>query len=72
MSVSTELADTAYDILKVMGKDADFLYDTIETYIRDAQKANKSELVEIWQKIKNDRKEHIHMLKGALEKEIHG
>jgi hypothetical protein len=46
-SSSTELTDTAYDILKVMGKDADFLYDTIETYIQDAQKANKSELVEI-------------------------
>jgi hypothetical protein len=36
----TELTDTAYDILKVLGKDADFIYDTIETYIRDAQKAN--------------------------------
>ena len=55
-SSSTELTDTAYDILKVMGKDADFLYDTIETYIQDAQKANKSELVEIWRKIKKDRK----------------
>ena len=37
MSSSTELTDTAYDILKVLGKDADFLYDTIETYIKDAQ-----------------------------------
>jgi hypothetical protein len=55
-----------------MGKDADFLYDTIETYIKDAQKANKSELVEIWQTIRNDRKRHMHLLKGALEKEIHG
>lgn len=72
MSSSTELTDTAYDILKVMGKDADFLYDTIETYIQDAHKANKSELVEIWQKIKKDRKEHMHLLKEALEKEIHG
>ena len=72
MSEKTELTDTAYDILKVMGKDADFLYDTIETYIKDAQNANKSELVEIWQKIKKDRKEHIHLLKEALEKEIHG
>ena len=71
-SSSTELTDTAYDILKVMGKDADFLYDTIETYIQDAQKANKSELVEIWQTIRNDRKRHMHLLKGALEKEIHG
>jgi hypothetical protein len=54
-----------------MGKDADFLYDTIEVYIKDAQKANKSELVEIWQTIRNDRKRHMHTLKGALEKEIH-
>lgn len=72
MSSATELTDTAYDILKVMGKDADFLYDTIEVYIKDAQKANKTELVEIWQTIRNDRKRHMHLLKGALEKEIHG
>jgi hypothetical protein len=69
---STELTDTAYDILKVLGKDADFLYDTIETYIKDAQNANKSDLVEIWQTIKKERKRHMHMLKEALEKEIHG
>ena len=71
-SGETELTDTAYDILKVMGKDADFLYDTIEVYIKDAQKANKTELVEIWQTIRNDRKKHMHILKQALEKEIHG
>jgi hypothetical protein len=72
MSTSTELTDTAYDILKILGKDADFLYDTIETYIKDAEKANKTELLEIWQTIKIDRKRHMHMLKEALEKEIHG
>jgi len=72
MSAATELTNTAYDILKVLGKDADFLYDTIETYIQDAQNANKSELVQIWQTIKNDRKRHMHMLKEVLEKEIHG
>jgi rubrerythrin len=72
MSSSPELTDTAYDILKMLGKDADFLYDTIETYIKDAEKANKSELVEILQTIKIDRKRHMHMLKEALEKEIHG
>jgi hypothetical protein len=71
-SEETELTDTAYDILKVLGKDADFIYDTIETYIRDAQKANKTKLVEIWQTIKKDRKRHMHMLKEALEEEIHG
>jgi rubrerythrin len=68
----TELTDTAYDILKVLGKDADFIYDTIETYIRDAQKTNKPKVVEIWQTIKKDRKRHMHMLKEALEEEIHG
>lgn len=41
---SSELSDTAYDILKVLGKDADFLYDTIESYIKDANNAGKSEL----------------------------
>jgi hypothetical protein len=39
-TAATESTNTAYDILKVLGKDADFLYDTIETYIQDAQKAN--------------------------------
>jgi hypothetical protein len=67
----TELTNTAYDILKVLGKEADFLYDTIETYINDAQKANKTEMVKIWQTIKEDRKRHMHLLKEALEKEIH-
>ncbi len=71
MSTKTELTDTAYDILKVLGKDADFLYDTIETYIKDAKEANKTELLKIRQTIKEDRKRHMHMLKEALEKEIH-
>jgi len=44
------LSDTMYDILKVMGKDAEFLYDTIGRYIEDAQNANKQELVDIWKK----------------------
>ena len=72
MENSTSLSNTMYDILKVMGKDAEFLYDTIDTYIQDAQKANKQELVNTWNKIKTDRLNHVNMLKDALEKEIHG
>ena len=72
MELSTSLSNTMYDILKVMGKDAEFLYDTIHTYIRDAQNANKQELVDTWNKIKTDRLSHMEMLKDALEKEIHG
>lgn len=71
MENSTSLSNTMYDILKVMGRDAEFLYDTIDTYIQDAQKANKQELVNTWNKIKTDRLNHVNMLKDALEKEIH-
>lgn len=55
-----------------MGEDAEFLYDTIETYIRDAQQNDNKELVSTWEKIKADRLNHVNMLKDALEKEIHG
>lgn len=72
MANSSTLSNTMYDILKVMGKDADFLYDTIDRYIEDAQNANKQELVDTWKKIKSDRLSHVNMLKEALEKEIHG
>ena len=71
MENSLPLSNTMYDILKVMGKDADFLYDTIDNYIEDADRANKKELADTWRKIKSDRLNHINMLKDALEKEIH-
>ena len=31
---STELTNTAYDILKVLGKDADFLYDLLTSILK--------------------------------------
>jgi len=72
MSNQDALSNTMYDILNAMGKDAEFLYDTIDKYIKDAQDANKQYLVDIWQKIKDDKLNHVGMLKDALEKEIHG
>ena len=72
MGNSTSLSNTMYDILKVMGKDAEFLYDTIDKYTDDAEKENKKELANTWRKIKSDRLNHINLLKEALEKEIHG
>ena len=67
----TGLNNSTYNILSALGRDADFLYDTIDKYIRDAESANKSDLIELWKTIKNDRQKHIDMLKEALEKEIH-
>ncbi|HJY10516.1 MAG TPA: hypothetical protein VJ250_06160 [Nitrososphaeraceae archaeon] len=72
MTDKPELPNTMYDIMRAMGKEADFLYETIDTYIKDAQNANKSELAEIWQTIKKDSLKHLNMLKEALEKELHG
>jgi len=71
MDNSATLSNTMYDILKVMGKDAEFLYDTIDTYIEDAENANNKELAYTWRKIKSDRLNHVNLLKDALEKEIH-
>jgi hypothetical protein len=72
MANETELSNTLYDIMHAMGKDAGFLYDTINAYIKDAQAANNSQLVQTWETIKKDRLRHLHMLKEALEKELHG
>ena len=72
MSNLNPLSNTLYDNLIAMGEDAEFLYDTIETYIRDAQQNDNKELVSTWEKIKADRLNHVNMLKDALEKEIHG
>lgn len=68
-SETTKLENTTYNILAAVGRDADFLYDTIDTYIQDAQTANRSDLVDIWNQIKQDRQRHLQMLRQALEKE---
>jgi hypothetical protein len=42
---------------------------TIDTYINDAQKANRSDLVNMWNTIRQDRHRHMQMLRETLEKE---
>ena len=71
MSERTGLDNTTYDILSALGKEADFLYDTIDKYIDDAKKSNNNELVALWNRIKQDRLRHIEDLKEALERAIH-
>ena len=62
MRSAIELTDRAYDVLEVLSKDADFLYDTIETYIKDARKSNESEMIETWHSGMIE-KNHMHSLK---------
>jgi hypothetical protein len=68
MNEKTGLDNTTYNILSALGKDADFLYDTVDKYIREAENANTPELVELWKTIRNERQKHVDMLKDALEK----
>lgn len=65
------ISNVEYSILRALGTDADFLYDTVDSYIRDARNGNRSDLVKLWQTIKEDRQRHANMLREALEKEIH-
>jgi rubrerythrin len=55
-----------------LGKEAQFLYSTIDTYIEDARKDNNSELENMWKTIKEERKRHLAMLRDALEKQAKG
>jgi len=71
MSENSELDNNTYNILISLGHDANFLYDTINKYRDDAKKSNRDDLVNLWEEIKKDRLRHLHILKEALEKEIH-
>jgi hypothetical protein len=62
--------DMEYTILGALGADADFLYNIINSYIKDAQSNNRSNLVEMCQTIKQDRQKHTSMLRKASEQEI--
>jgi rubrerythrin len=65
---TTKLENSTYNILIALGKEAQFLYSTIDTYISDAQKDNNSELENTWNTIKEDRKRHMDMLRSSLER----
>ena len=71
MNEQTGLDNTTYDILSALGREADFLYDTIDKYIDDTKQSNNDELVDLWNRIKQDRLKHINDLKEALERVIH-
>jgi rubrerythrin len=66
---TTGLENSTFNILIALGKEAQFLYSTIDTYKSDAERANRSDLVKMWNTIKQDRQRHMQMLREALEKE---
>jgi hypothetical protein len=66
---TTGLENVTFNILIALGKEAQFLYSTINTYRSDAEKANRSDLVNMWNTIKEDRHRDMQMLRGAFEQE---
>jgi hypothetical protein len=66
---NTKLENSTYNILMALGKEADFLYSTIDTYIQDAENDRREYLVELWLEMKKDKQKHLRMLRQALEKE---
>jgi rubrerythrin len=66
---TTKLENSTYNILMALGKEAQFLYSTIDTYIEDARKDNNSEVENMWKTIKQERERHLGMLRSALEKQ---
>ena len=66
---NTKLNNSTYNILSALGKEADFLYSTIDKYIEDARNDGREHLVDLWNEIKNDKQKHLNMLKQCLEKE---
>jgi hypothetical protein len=46
------------------------MYSTVDKYIEDARRDNRTELLEIWNEMKRDKEKHLLMLREALEKEV--
>jgi rubrerythrin len=67
---SSLLEDSTFDVITQMEKKADFLYSSIEKYMRDAEKDNKPGLVKVWSTIKEDEQNHLRMLREELVREV--
>jgi rubrerythrin len=63
------LEDSTFNIISQLEKKADFLYTSVEQYIRDAEKDSKPELVKMWNTIKEDEQNHLRMLREELVRE---
>ena len=57
------LEDSTFNVITQIEKKADFLYSSVEKYIRDAEKDNKPELVKLWSTMKEDEQKHLKMLR---------
>jgi hypothetical protein len=65
-----KILNSTSNILVALGAEANFLHSTVDMYIDDAKNENNSELVEVWNTIKQDKAKHLQTLKKCLEAEV--
>ena len=68
--VTPKILNSTYNILVALGTEANYLHETVDTYINDAKNENNSKLVEVWNTIKQDKEKHLQMLKECLQTEV--
>jgi len=56
---NTRLDNSTYNVMVALGREADFLHSTIDTYIADAERENKTKL---FRTKKNKNKTHLGFL----------
>ena len=66
---NTQIQNSTYNILSALGREADFLYSTVDKYIQDAQNDGRQNLVDLWNEIKQDKQRHLSRLRECLEQE---
>ncbi len=64
------LKDSTFNIITQIEKKADFLYSSLDKYVRDAEKDNRPELTNVWNTIKADEQKHLKLLREELIKEV--
>lgn len=69
-SESALLEDSTFNVITQIEKKADFLYSSVEKYLRDAEKDNKPELLRLWNSIKAEEQNHLKMLREELVREV--
>ena len=68
-SENTRLENSTYNVLSALGREADFLYSTVDKYIQDAQSDGRQNLVDLWNEIKQDKQRYLSKLRKCLEQE---
>lgn len=65
---NTKLENSTYNVLSALGREADFLYSTVEKYIQDAQSDGRQNLVDLRKEIKQDKQRHLSKLRESRKR----